>query len=176
MSCPFHRSTLLSACGSCGASTPRYALTMEVMANPFCCPTCGAPYGAKFDPRNWRCTDLHTKVLEPMLPLVRFLLRAKRAKLEWLNWQEWFGPWLGAAEEREKRIATFDVLRQIVPTPRLDESMFAQLARPISISRGKGYVATVSESGNSDTKRRSQRQIYKSIRRHLFKVLKAARG
>lgn len=171
ISCPFHRSKLLSECHSCGASSPRFALKKEVMATPFCCPACGAAYGEKFNPHDWKCTDLHTKVLGPLLPLVRFLLRVKRIKLEWSNWQEWFGPWLGAVEEREKRIATFMVLRRMVPTPGLDESMFAHLTRSISISGGREFVAVVSESTNSGSKHRSHRQIYKSIRRHLFKVL-----
>ena len=171
MSCPVHRSTLLSACRSCGASTPRFALNAEVMGTPFCCPTCGAAYGKKFDPHVWRCTDSHTRMLGSLLPLVRFLLRAKRTKLEWLNWQEWFGPWLGAMEEREKRIATFMVLRRIVPTPGMDESIFAQPTRPLSVSGGRGSAAVVSDSANSGSEYRSRRQIYKSIRRHLFKVL-----
>jgi hypothetical protein len=169
--CPLHRIALLSACRRCGSPTPRYALTAETMANPFCCPACGGAYGQKFDPRAWKCTHLHEQVGKTLLPLVRFLLQAKRAKINWVHWQEWFGPWLGEVEEREKRIATCTVLRRIVATSGLDEGMFAPPARPLSVSSGRGFVAMVPQSLSSATDPRSRRQIYKSIRRHLFRLL-----
>lgn len=169
--CPFHRSALLSACRRCGASTPRYALTAEAMSNSFCCPACGAAYGQKFDPRSWKCADLHEQVAKTLLPLVRFLLMAKRKKIDWVHWQEWFGPWLGEDEEREKRIATCAVLRRIAPTPGLDEGLFVPPARPLAVSKGRGFVAVAPLSSSSATDPRPRRQIYKSIRRHLFKLL-----
>lgn len=171
MSCPFHRTALLSVCRRCGASTPRFALTAEAIANPFCCPACGAAYGKRFDPRDWKCASLHEQVRGALLPLVRFLLQTKRTKLEWVHWQEWFGPWLGEVEEREKRIATFSVLRRIVPTAGLDDTVLALPARPLGISSGKGCVTVPAESAEAGIDGRSRRQIYKAIRRHQIKIL-----
>ena len=169
--CPLHRTALLSACRRCGAPAPRYALTAEAMANPFCCATCGAAYGQRFDPRDWKCAGLHAQVARSLRPLVRFLLRVKRARIDWVHWEEWFGPWLGEGDEREKRVATCDVLRRIVPTLGLDAGMFVRPARPLSVSRGRGLAVIVSRPAGSATDPQPRRQIYKSIRRHLFKLL-----
>jgi hypothetical protein len=169
--CPLHRTALLSACRRCSAPTPRYALTAEAMEAPFCCPSCGAAYGQKFDPRAWKCLHLHGQVEKTLLPLVRFLLEAKRAKIDWVHWQEWFGPWLGEVEEREKRIATCTVLRRIVPTSGLNEEMFLPPARQLSVSMGRVSGTMVPQSLGTATDPQTRRQIYKSIRRHLFKLL-----
>ncbi|NVD97939.1 hypothetical protein [Massilia sp. BJB1822] len=141
------------------------------MESPFCCPACGTPYGEKFDPRAWKCSQLHEQAEKSLLPLVRFLLKVKRAKFNWVHWQEWFGPWLGEAEEREKRIATSAALRRIVATSDLDEELFVQPARQISVSSGRGSVTLDPQALSTPTDLRPQRQIYKSIRRHMLKQL-----
>lgn len=168
--CPLHKATLLAACRRCNAPTPPYALTAETMANPFCCPACGAAYGEKFDPRGWKCAALHVQASEALLPLYKFLRRIGRANIEWLDWGEWFGPWLGEVDLREKRIATFFVLRRLVKH-HLDDGLFASLPRSLSVSRGQRLLVQARSGDPSPLAAHARRQVYKSIRRHLLKQL-----
>lgn len=166
--CPLHRTPLLSACPRCAAPTSRYALTADAMTNPFCCPGCGAPYGGKFDPRAWRCTRFHREASSSLRPLARFLLQLDRRDFDWLHWDEWFGPWLGEVEQREKRVATFNVLGRII-THQIDQELFTAPERPLSVRKGRAMASTVSIRVPPLPNSPAYYSIYKSIRRYLFK-------
>lgn len=167
--CPVHRTKLLSACGRCSAPTPRYALTAEAMANPFCCPACGAAYGERFDPRGWKRANKHVSPAALALtPLLRFLRRADQSKIDWLHWDEWFGAWLGESELREKRIATFDALRRIVEH-NMGEDLFELPARPLSVLSGRFIEAAPIRWLGAPEESKHRYQIYKAIRRQLIK-------
>lgn len=168
--CPLHRVQLISECRCCHVPTSRYALTAEALASPFCCHACGATYAEGFDPRSWKQAEFHAGIASALLPLVRFFRRAARANIDWLHWTEWFGPWLGEVEQREKRIATFAVLRQILRLPMADD-FFTAPERPLSVSRGRQMAPVGSNPLTSAADSRSRYLIYKAIRRHLLKRL-----
>ncbi|MGX4644213.1 hypothetical protein [Massilia sp. SYSU DXS3249] len=112
---------------------------------------------------------------EAQLPLVRFLLQLKRGQIEWFRWDEWFGPWLGEAEQREKRIASFNVLTRIIAND-IEGKILAIPERPLSVSRGQGLASSIPSRVVPRSDAEPHRSIYKSIRRHLFKRLEARVG
>jgi hypothetical protein len=168
--CPLHRTPLLSACPGCATPTPRYALTVDAMTNPFCCPGCGTPYGGKFDPRSWRCGSFHKEASSSLRPLTQFLLQLDRNDFDWLHWDAWFGPWLGEVEQREKRVATFDVLSRII-RHRIDQELFTTPQRTLSVLKGRAVASTARSRVPLPSDSQTHYSIYKAIRRHFLKRL-----
>lgn len=170
--CPLHRTPLLSACPRCTTPTSRYALTADAMTNPFCCPGCGTPYGGQFDPRAWRCTNFHREASSLLRPLTRFLLQLDRRDFDWLHWDEWFGPWLGEAEQREKRVATFNVLARVIPH-QIDQELLMAPERPLSILKGRAMASAAPSRVPLLCNSQAYYSIYKAIRRYLLKRVSA---
>jgi hypothetical protein len=168
--CPMHRTPLLTVCTHCSAITPRFALTAEGLDVPFCCPACGQPYGDRFDPTLWSCRSLHEEVTHACKPILRFLWQAKQSNVEWFRWDDWLGPWLGLADQRRKRIATFDVLRRIVPND-LDETLFEAPAEPFMAAKSRALVMDPRQETLDQNGGEEYSTIYKSIRRYILKRL-----
>jgi hypothetical protein len=175
--CPVHGISLLDQCRRCGAKTCRYAISADSLGAPFCCWSCGVPLGDRFDPRTWKSVDIKSRSRAAFLPLALFLQQVSQSQLAWHQWDEWFGPWLGEQESHEKRIATFTILRQVIPSD-LDEELFQLPARPLialsgTINSTYFYIRKLHFVSNDE----SRYQIYKSLRRYLRKRLpRHARG
>jgi hypothetical protein len=112
-----------------------------------------------------------------MLPLIQWLEALQEQGPTWLQWSDWWGPWLDDKMAYERRISTLSALTKMVDAD-IDMKRFKAPALPLLVSEGKLNSELIGYGRSSLTgialdkeKIRARQSIYKSIRRHVCKRL-----
>jgi hypothetical protein len=198
--CPIHHETLIDVCPHCGAPTPPYALTVEAFETPMQCGHCGQGYGCAWSGivqlEDWG----GPANLEPLHTLARGLKAIHQADLEWPSVSTWIPDPLSAQPEASRRRAVFHALQAVFAPGSLpfscgeittasrtkagvtaEEGREEQTIGPTASSVRSPRVRVQQFScetklllGLSQRPELEQRRIaiYKSIRRHLMRMLR----
>lgn len=116
-SCPIHREPLQTGCANCGAAGQRYAITDSGFDTPFHCAICLAPLAGSFDSTTWGDAVFRQEVDTCLAPIALWLKQLAVTTLKWNDWDDWHFPSRWHYSEEERRIATFDVLLNVIPPP-----------------------------------------------------------
>lgn len=109
--CPIHDELLIDCCPHCSAPTPPYALSVESFETPMQCGHCGQGYGPAWSGavqlEDW-CGPAD---IEPLRALARSLTTIREAELEWPLISTWVPDPMAARPEASHRRAVFHALQ-----------------------------------------------------------------
>lgn len=174
LTCPVHGLPLLESCTTCGAATPRYALTSLTMSMPFCCSSCGEPLAERpWNPFKQKQPVPIVRKLATYRSLGKWLSSVERLELFWPHLPSWQCGNEGLQGNVERRIAVFDILRQLVPLSLKRECLREPIA-DFSISANlstepKAFVPL--RHALPTEKWAARRHAYTAIRRHIRRIL-----
>lgn len=173
--CPVHGLSLLDVCTACGAPTTRYALTGSTMAYPYHCSACGEPLGEwPWSPTAQRTSaSLIRKWIAPYHAIKRWMSNVERLELSWPSLMSWQCSNEGQQGDVERRIAVFEVLRQLVPLA-LTGGCIREPAIAISMNfyHAKAPATLVQfRQGGLSPEWDVRRDAYIAIRRHISRML-----
>ncbi|NMG30626.1 hypothetical protein [Aromatoleum evansii] len=121
LQCPVHGDPIIDYCMRCGAPTPRYALTAETMAMPFCCPRCGGglslPTAATASLSCYERSrqEFGDKEVSQYGIIADWLRRLDETEIYWPSAAEWRPGSDAEPPDKARRAAVFSVLSNIVP-------------------------------------------------------------
>jgi hypothetical protein len=119
--CPIHREALLDRCHRCGQKTGRYAVTKETIGHPYRCHHCHEPYGYGNAPPSVERFVSGLRIATAFDPIDALLKAYGVAEFGWLAHDDWLDHQY--LERSTRRIATFDLLRRLLPNAIADDDI-----------------------------------------------------
>lgn len=174
--CPTHDVQLLDNCKSCGSLTPRYALSTLTMSSPFCCHSCGKPYGGEWPSlSSLQFYNSEAANVNNYDRLSRWFSNLDELELFWPQLLSWQCCTEGKDGGKERRIATFGVLNRLIPIS-VNPHCVDEPSNGISLFRTHLMTPSVSApqqvSSIWNEKLSQRKMLYLAIRRHVRRALK----
>lgn len=175
--CPVHGDPIVDCCMRCGTPTPRYALTTEAMAMPFCCPRCGGglsvptPAAASLSCYERSGRQFSEMDVSRYGIIADWLRELDKAEVYWPSEKEWRPGSDGEPPDKARRTAVFSVLSHMVPLMLGANEITTPPVRVATVLRDKGSLP-VAAPLNRKRENAERAAIYSAIRQSVTRVLR----
>ena len=172
--CPIHSSPLTVNCEHCGHLTARYAITDAIFFSPYKCFVCGNYLSRRFDVDclGQDQNPLSQSIAHPLRPLTKWLTSIAATPLRWAHSHAWALPEVALSPNEERRKIYFLTALAFKPWPcivRLEANQRGTRWQTLDVGLPVPISHLIGAERSGDESARERVQIYKSIRRHVFK-------
>jgi len=168
--CPSHAdSPLLDSCLFCKTPTPRFAVTRQTFENPLCCPHCSRPYAPSWSSSARIGAWQQVKHLGGYTDLARWLSSLDQSRVHWADHPAWLSCSSTPEVRHHKRVMTFEALTLLANGPICKDGIC------VSVQLFSSTELKQDKPVDWEYEAATRLKIYKSIRRHASRRVKAWR-